>query len=122
MGRLQRILRLLGDVLAPFGARKPEIIKKKTHWFFKVSEGSQERLGASWVRLGACFERLGGALGRLGRDLGASWARLGASWGSETRNHQKPIGFLRSPGARNSKDPDWPAGWGVPGRGRGGVK
>ena len=61
--------------------------------FFKVSEGSQERLGASWGRLGVSFGRLGGALGRLGGDLGASWGRLGASWGSETRNHQNPSVF-----------------------------
>ena len=74
--------------------------------FSKVSEGSQERLGASWGRLGASFGRLGGALGRLGGDLGASWGRLGASWGSETRNHQKPISFLRFLGVPNSKESD----------------
>ena len=51
----------------------------KTHGFFKVSEGSQERLGASWGRLGVSFGRLGGALGRLGGDLGASWSFLGTS-------------------------------------------
>ena len=45
--------------------------------------------------LGSVLARLLGALRRLGRDLGASWGRLGALWGSEARNHQKPMVFLR---------------------------
>ena len=67
----RRILGLLGDVLARLGARKPEIIKNQC-FFFQVSGGSQERLGASWERLGASFGRLGGAWGCLGGGLGAS--------------------------------------------------
>ena len=78
MERLHSILRLLGDVLAPFGARKPEIIKRPC-FFPKVSEGSQEHLGAFWEHLGASFGRLAGAFGRLGGDLGASWGHLGTS-------------------------------------------
>ena len=65
------------------------------------------RLGASWGRLGASWGRLGPSWGRLGAVLGPSWAVLGPSWGRlgpQAVVNALPVG-----------------GWGVPGRGRGGV-
>ena len=67
----------------------------KTHCFFEVSGGSQERLGASWGASWRVFWASRRHLGASSQHLEASWGRLSAFCGSEARNHQKPIGFSR---------------------------
>ena len=80
MGRLQRILRLLGDVLARLGARKPEIIKTQFFFsrFLKAPRSVLGPLGGVLARLLGVLEAPWGVLEGILGLLGDVLARLGA--------------------------------------------